>query len=82
MVYILGAQKNRLIEMVLHMFQLKTFKAYIPISFCVFKDISFTVASLDFRNSCKRLQNRKDPIYNHGFISWVLKRTVSLRRHF
>ena len=27
--------------------------------FCVFKDISFTVAPLDFWNSCKRLQNRK-----------------------
>ena len=120
--------------------------------FCVFKDISFTVAPLDFWNSCKRLQNRKgaqwlsgrvldsrpkgrgfephrrhcvvslskniypslvlfqprktrpfiterlltgrkesnqtnkqnrkSPIYKHGFISWVLKRTVSLSRHF
>ena len=35
--YILGAQKNRLIEMVLHMFKLKTFKAYIPISFLRFQ---------------------------------------------
>ena len=35
--YILGAQKNRLIEMVLHMFYLKTFKAYIPISFLRFQ---------------------------------------------
>ena len=50
--------------------------------FCVFKDISFTVAPLDFWNSCKRLQNRKSPIYNHGFISWVLKRTVSLRWYY
>ena len=63
-------------------FSLKHLKRIYRFLFCVFKDISFTVAPLDFWNSCKRLQNRKSPIYNHGFISWVLKRTVSLRRHF
>ena len=36
--YILGAQKNRLIEMVLHIYVLvETFKAYIPISFLRFQ---------------------------------------------
>ena len=63
-------------------FSLKHLKRIYRFIFCVFKDISFTVASLDFWNSCKRLQNRKSPIYNYGFISWVLRRTVSLRRHF
>ena len=63
-------------------FSWKHLKRIYRFLFCVFKDISFTVAPFDFWNSCKRLQNRKSPIYNHGFISWVLKRTVSLRRHF
>ena len=63
-------------------FSWKHLKRIYRFLFCVFKDKSFTVAPLDFWNSCKRLQNRKSPIYNHGFISWVLKRTVSLRRHF
>ena len=38
----------------------------------------------DFLNSCEPLQNivNVEALCNHGFICWVLKRTVSLRQYF